>query len=237
MRHSYALLAFLSLTVFVRSIAQAPAARDTPEALTAAYNQAMQAKDWVSAMSSARQLVALNPAVQYVRLLADAQLDSGASTDALATYDRAIDQAAKEKPPVGQDPAIWNETLSRIWLGKGNALLKLHRSADAIAAYNRAAQFAANPSNAYFNACATLYNTGETKGAEAACRLSLQADPSRANAWFVLGSCLFADSTVDANGKFTVSEEGRQALSKYLELAPDGPHAADTKAMLEMAGK
>ena len=35
----------------------------------------------------------------------------------------------------------------------------------------------------------------------------------------------------------TVSEEGRQALNKYLELAPDGPHAADTKAMLEMAGK
>jgi hypothetical protein len=29
----------------------------------------------------------------------------------------------------------------------------------------------------------------------------------------------------------------REALEKYLALAPDGPHAADTKAMLNMVAK
>jgi hypothetical protein len=51
----------------------------------------------------------------------------------------------------------------------------------------------------------------------------------------VLGSFLFVDAKVDAQGKFVISAECRQALEKYLELAPDGPHAADVKAMLQMA--
>jgi tetratricopeptide (TPR) repeat protein len=197
----------------------------------------MQAKDWAGAVSAARQLVGLSPSAEYLRLLADAQLYSGAATDALATYDLAIAQASKEKPPVGQDPAIWKETLSRIWSGKGNAMLRLHRSAEAIEAYNHAAELAANPGQAYFNICAVLYNTGNTTDTPAACRRCLQADPTRANAWFILGSVLFANSPVDAKGNIVASAEMRQALNKYLELAPDGPHAADVKAMLEMAGR
>jgi hypothetical protein len=31
--------------------------------------------------------------------------------------------------------------------------------------------------------------------------------------------------------------ETREALEKYLALAPDGPHAADVKAMLDMIAK
>ena len=65
----------------------------------------------------------------------------------------------------------------------------------------------------------------------------MQADPARANAWFVLGSDLFADAPIDANGKVAVTPETREALEKYLALAPDGPHAADVKAMLEMIAK
>jgi hypothetical protein len=41
----------------------------------------------------------------------------------------------------------------------------------------------------------------------------------------------------DASGKFVISAETRQALQKYLELAPDGPHAADVKQMLDYAAK
>jgi len=81
-----------------------------------------------------------------------------------------------------------------------------------------------------------LYNIGNTAGSAAACRKSLQADPSRANAWFVLGSDLFADAPI-TNGKVIVPAEAQQALWKYLELAPDGPHAVDVKAMLQMAEK
>jgi tetratricopeptide (TPR) repeat protein len=244
MHRSFLLLALLSLAVTGSTNAQAPVPQSTPEALTAAYNQAIQAKDWPGAVTAARQLVEISASSQNLRLLATAQLDdgsvrhdSGAIQESLATYDRALAAAEQEKPAQGQPDADWKDNLSKIYTGKGNALLKLQHNAEAVEAYNHAAEFAANPGLAYFNVCATLYNIGDTHGSAAACRKSVQADPSRANAWFVLGSDLFADSTVGANGKVGVSDEARQALEKYLELAPDGPHAADVKAMLDMAAK
>jgi tetratricopeptide (TPR) repeat protein len=224
MRRPLLLLALLSFFLVAPAAPLASAAQVTPEALTAAYKQAMQARDWAGAMLAARQLVALSPAAESLRLLADAQLYSGAS-------------AQQEKPAQDQPDADWKDNLAKIYTGKGNALLKLHRTEEAIEAYNHAAEFAANPGLAYFNVCAVLYNTGNTHDSAAACRKSLQADPSRANAWFILGSDLFADATPNASGKVAISVEARQALNKYLELAPDGPHAADVKAMLQMAEK
>jgi hypothetical protein len=82
-----------------------------------------------------------------------------------------------------------------------------------------------------------MYNSGNTQESAAACRKCVQADPARANAWFILGSDLFGDTRVDANGKVLATAETREALEKYLALAPDGPHAADVKAMLEMISK
>lgn len=225
----------LTLLSALPSAAQTPA---TPGSLASQYAQFMQARDYAAALAAAQQLVALNPTAENLRLLANAQLYSGASADALATYDRAIAQASKEKPPEGQDLSAWKETMANTWTGKGNALLKLHRNTDAIAAYNQAATFAANPALAYYNICAVLYNTGDIQNTPAACRKALQADPSKADAWFILGSVLFADAPLDATkSKPVISAEARQALEKYLELAPNGPHAADTKAMLEMAAK
>ena len=131
----------------------------------------------------------------------------------------------------------WKDGLSQIYIGKGNALLRLKRNDEAIVAYNQSAELASNAGLAYFNVCAVLYNIGNTHDSAAACRKCVQADPSRANAWFVLGSDLFADLPVTAQGKVQASPETREALEKYLALAPDGPHAADTKAMLEMISK
>ena len=54
---------------------------------------------------------------------------------------------------------------------------------------------------------------------------------------FVLGSDLFAELPVTAQGKVQASPETLEALEKYLALAPDGPHAADVKAMLGMIAK
>ena len=133
--------------------------------------------------------------------------------------------------------ASWKDGLSQIYIGKGNALLKLKRDAEAVEAYNHSAEFAANQGLAYFNVCAVLYNIGNTHDSAAACRKCVQADPSRANAWFVLASDLFADLPVTAQGKVVASPETKDALEKYLALAPDGPHAADVKAMLDMISK
>jgi tetratricopeptide (TPR) repeat protein len=212
------------------------AGEQNPDTLTAVYNQAMQSKAWPLAVTTAQQLVAQKATSLNLKLLGTAQLYSGAADAALATYEQALAAAQQEKPVNDQAMGNWKDGLSQIYIGKGNALLKLKRTAEAIEAYNQSAGLATNAGQAYFNVCAVLYNNGNTKDSAAACRKSVQADPSRANAWFVLGSDLFADAPID-NGKVAATAETREALEKYLTLTPDGPHAADVKAMLQMLAK
>jgi tetratricopeptide (TPR) repeat protein len=188
------------------------AGEQNPEALTALYNQAMQAKEWPRAVAIAQQLVALKATSQSLNLLGNAQLYSGTADAALATYEQALAAAEKEKPAEGRLMSGWNDGLAKIYIGKGNALLKLGRTSEAIEIYNRAAERALNPARAYFNICAVLYNNGNTHDSAAACRKCLQADPSNANAWFILGSVLFADSPINAHRKVTSSPEMREAL-------------------------
>ncbi len=100
--------------------------------------------------------------------------------------------------------------MSKIYVGRGNALLKLKRTPEAIDSYNHSAELSSNPGLAYFNVCAVLYNTGDVqRRSVAACRKSVQADPTRANAWFVLGSILFAGCTGQYAGK--IVDLGRDA--------------------------
>jgi tetratricopeptide (TPR) repeat protein len=238
-----ALLAFL-LAVPANPQTAQTGAQSTPQVLKASYDQAMQAKDWPAALAAAQQLVEANATSANLYLLANAQFyattglsDTGALEASLATYDRALAAAEQEKPAQGQPDQAWKDGIEQIYIGRGNVLLKLKRTAEAIDNYNRAAELSSTPGKAYFNICAVLYNTGDVNGAVTACRKAAAVDPTRADTWFVLGSVLFVDAKPDAQGKFVISAECRQALEKYLELAPDGPHAADTKAMLDMAAK
>lgn len=240
-----ALLAFL-LAVPVSSQTAQPSAQNTPQALKATYDQAMIAKDWPAAVAAAQQLVDVNATSANLFLLGNAQLyattgksDTAPMEVSLATYDRALAVAEQEKPAQGQpDQAhldqAWKDGIAKIYIGKGNALLKLKRNAEAMDNYNRSAELSSNPGRAYFNVCAVAYNNGDTAAAVTACRKCVQADPTRADGWFVLGSSLFADAKIDSAGKVLMTAETRQALQKYLDLAPDGPHAADVKAMLQM---
>jgi tetratricopeptide (TPR) repeat protein len=241
-RFLIAAAALLPLLLGVPAAAQT-AAQNTPQALKATYDQAMQAKDWPAALAAAQQLVDTDATSANLLLLANAQLyattgnsDTGPLEACLATYDRALAAAEQEKPAQGQPDTAWKDGVAKIYVGRGNALLKLKRNPDAVDNYNRAAELSSTPGKAYFNICAVWYNNGDTRNSAAACRKSVQADPKLANAWFVLGSDLFADAPIDSNRK-VVTPEGCQALEKYLELAPDGPHSADAKAMLDMCAK
>jgi tetratricopeptide (TPR) repeat protein len=93
-----------------------------------------------------------------------------------------------------------------------------------------------NPALAYFNLCATLYNEGDKDGAIPACDKALAADPNRADAYFIKGSVLIASSQTGQNGQVTAPPGTVEALKKYLELAPDGPHVKDVKDMLKYLG-
>jgi tetratricopeptide (TPR) repeat protein len=207
--------------------------QDTPETLRATYDQAMNAHDWASALTTSQKLVNLSPSAENLLLLSDAQFSSGANEAALATADRALDVVKKEKPSEDQADGGRKELRSEIFLARGDALLRLRRNKEAIDAYSRSAALASNPSVALFDICNAYANSGDPQDARPACRKAAQVDPTRADTWFLLGSLLYGDATVDAKGNLAITEECREALKKYLDLAPDGPHAADTKSMLQ----
>ena len=120
---------------------------------------------------------------------------------------------------------------------KGNAFLKLKRNDGAIAAFKDAAGYSANPGTAWFNICATEYNIGNTADAVATCDKAIAADPKKADAYFIKGSYMFANSVLDKDKNFVVPAGTIEALKKYLELAPDGAHAGDVHQMLDYLNK
>src|SRR3954452_9372737 len=212
-------------------------------ALIAQLNPALQAKDWATAEPILTKLIAMNPnRWDYQQALGNAQFGEGKFEEAVATYEKAIpiaENASKgdaPKDPKAGDPAKAKAGVAQMLTNEGNAYLKLKQNDKAIAAYTKAASMDPNPGTAFFNICATQYNTGNTQGAPAACDKAIAADPNRADAYFIKGSLLVGDSKLDKEGKMQAPAGTSEALNKYLELAPDGPHANDVKAMLQAIG-
>lgn len=203
--------------------------------LSAQFAQSMKARDYPAAIATGQKLVDLSPTAEHIRMLGTAQSNANDSRTAVATFDRALAVAQQEKPAQGEPDTAWKDLVAKIYLNKGNALLKLRRNGEASDAYAQSAALASNPAIPYFNICATYYNTGDMQNALPFCRKAAAAAPARADAWYLLGTVLFVDAKVDAHGNSAITPECRQALAKYLELEPQGPHAADVKAMQQMA--
>lgn len=202
---------------------------------------AMNAKNWQEAQAPLQQLVAIDPNNwQYASALGDAYLNTGQFDQAVDSYQKGI-QAAESNTTVDPKNPITDPAKKKLGEGKmltnlGNAYLKLHKNKEAVDAYTKAASLDPNPSIAYFNLCATQYNTGNVEGALDACDKAIAADPNKADAYFIKGSLLIAASTTDKEGKVTAPPGAADALKKYLELQPDGSHAEDVKQMLAYIG-
>ncbi len=229
----------------VEAIKQANAKATSINALITQYNAAMATKDWQAAIPPLQGMVAADPTRwEYFQALGNAQLNVGNYDDAVQTFDKGIAVAqgyvsgATPKDPKNpnSDPAKAKAGMGQMLANEGNAYLKLKKNDDAIAAYTKAAELDPNPGTAYFNLCATQYNSGNTQGALAACDKAIAADPNKADAYYIKGSLLIASSTLDKDGKVKPTPGTAEALNKYLELAPDGPHANDVKQMLEYIG-
>ena len=102
-----------------------------------------------------------------------------------------------------------------------------------LAASTSALAQASNPAVSAFNSCALSYNAGKMDEAIAACDRAIALNPAKADAYFVKGSALFGMATIGSDGKYQVPPGTVEALDKYLEIAPDGGHAADVRAMLD----
>jgi len=201
----------------------------------------MNAKNWQEAMPVLQQLITADPNNwQYYSAMGDCLLNTNQYDQAVENYQKGI-QVAESNSTVdpknpSTDPARKKAGVAKMLTNEGNALLKLHKNAEAVDAYTKAASMDPNPAIAYFNLCATQYNTGNVEGALAACDKAIAADPNRADAYFIKGSLLIAGSKTDKDGKVEAPPGTAEALNKYLELQPDGQHAADVKQMLAYIG-
>jgi len=254
MKKTFLLFALLVNLCAFASPAQEKAAQERKEAIkkynekTTAMNvliqqaqEAMTAKNWQGAIAPLQQLIDFDPTRwEFYSTLGDAQLYLGKYDQAVETYEKGVHAAEKDTAAEPQnpssDPAKKKAGVAKILTNEGNAYLKLHKTNEAVAAYTKAAEMDPNHALAYFNLCATQYNAGNAEGALPACDKAIAADPKKADAYFIKGSLLIAGSTTDKNGKVQAPAGTIEALKKYLELAPDGGHLSDVKAMLEYLG-
>lgn len=208
------------------------------------YQDAKAAKDWKSAITALQGMTAADPTHwEYFSELGNMQYNDGQYAESVQSYDQGIKVAdgyvtgATPKDPknANSDPAKAKSGEATMLTMQGSAYVKLNKNTEAVAAYTKAASMDPNPGIAYFNLCATQYNTGNTEGALAACDKAIAADPNKADAYFIKGSLLMAGGS-EKDGKFTAPPGTAEALNKYLELAPDGGHAADVKQMLAYIG-
>ena len=92
MRRFFSIL-IVAVTLMIFGVPASPqvsvnAPAQTPEALTALYNQSMQAKDWPRCRRGSRSNWSRSQTSSlHLKLLANAQLYSGLPDAALATYD------------------------------------------------------------------------------------------------------------------------------------------------------
>jgi tetratricopeptide (TPR) repeat protein len=152
-------------------------------------------------------------------------------TDAATSYKKAADlNAASKKPNPETSGVAYNQ------LGKAEADLgDAKASSDA---YDQAAKAQPEKAGMYFyNEAAVLYNAGKLTEAGAAADKAIAADPKKADAYYIKGQALIPQATVDPKTQKIVAPPGCvEAYQEYLELAPDGAHAADVKGILEGIG-
>ena len=166
------------------------------------------------------------------------------TTEAYNDIQKAIElkkSAGQGAKPAGQ-PASANgaqppdSRLAAYYDNLGAAAARLGKVDEASNDYQQAAQI--DPPNAaryYFNMGVTLHNVakdtdGKKKAADAFGK-AIAADPTKADAYFLKGSDLFA-LVEEKEGKMVAPDGTAEAFQKYLELAPTGPHAEEAKQML-----
>lgn len=195
---------------------------------------AMQAQNWPDAEKALKQLIADDPNTtrwEFYKALGDSQRNQQHLQDAIQSYEKGIQiamavasgTAPKDPHNPNPDPAKAKAGAGQMLNTEGGIYVQMNNNDQAIAAFKRGAEIDPDPAMAYYNLCAMEFNSAKYNDAADACGKSVAADPSRADAWFFKGAAL------SKAGKGTAAAE---ALNKYLQLAPNGPHAAEAKQML-----
>lgn len=161
----------------------------------------------------------------YPAQLGTAYAGAGRSTDALATYERAL---ALDSADTGTRNNL------------GVALARAGRTEEAVAAFELAARGGGDQAfSIYFNWGATLYNAGRYAEAVERLRQATGRENPDPMAFYFLGECLFRTSAVRSEGgsqKIQPLPGTAEAFQRYLELAPAGPYAHQAADYLKRLG-
>lgn len=199
---------------------------------------ALDAKNYEAAIAPLRQLEAADPTdYEFPMFLGNAQLSLGQYDEAIQSFEKGIQLAQNTQPDSKKaytEPAKVKAALGQMLTSEGNAYLKLKKDAEAKAAFTKATQYAG--AGAAYNLCVVNYNAGNADEGIPACEQATKVDPNNATAYFLKGSLMMQKSTQGKDGKVEAPAGTAEALNKYLELAPDGPHANDAKAMIQFIG-
>jgi len=152
-------------------------------------------------------------------------------TEAATSLQKAIDLDKASKKPNPDLQSAAGDSL-------GEALALAGKIPEAQAAYDAAAQ--ADPKSAgirYGNEAIIMDRVGNIDATVAAADKAIAADPSKPIPYYLKGKALINKATVDPKTNKIVAPPGcAEAYQKYLELAPDGPFAADAKSVLTEMG-
>jgi tetratricopeptide (TPR) repeat protein len=233
-------------------LSEATAATKLP---TPDYDKAIALMDEAAAMSPNEDLVWFRKGAIYLES-AKAQTDvaekTKRNTEAFNDLQKAVDlkktamanpaAGGPGKPPAPGGPSD-NTKMAAYYDNLGIAAGRIGKTDDAVNAYNQAATLdPANAAHYYLNLGILLTNANMksdptvTKQAVEAFDKSIAADPKNADAYYFKGSNLIGLAKMDSNSKVIAPPGTAEAFQKYLELQPNGPHAADAKSMLALVG-
>ncbi|HKV27392.1 MAG TPA: tetratricopeptide repeat protein [Candidatus Acidoferrales bacterium] len=155
----------------------------------------------------------------------------GVAYDGAGKYPEAAD-ALQKAVAVKPTPALYMQL--------GTDLARIGKLPEADAACEKAATL--DPTSktvgegCYKNMGVVLVNSGKMKDAMEPLQKATALNPKDADAWYLLGNALTAQvDTKKEGGKdvYVIPPGTTEAYQKYLDLEPNGPHAAEAKASLE----
>ena len=188
-----------------------------------------------AAIEACNQAIAADPNQwEFYQALATAQIMARTNQEALQTYDKGIEVARKGLTTRPDSPEVRNG-VGLMLTAKGSLYTQMERYDEAIAALSDAATASVNPALPEYNLCTLFYKRGHIEDAIGACDKATAADPGMADAYYVKGSVLFSLGRLEY-GKYVAPPQTREALNKYLEITPSGPHAEAVRGMLDKLG-
>jgi tetratricopeptide (TPR) repeat protein len=199
------------------------------------------------AVIACNQAIKLEPShSENYQVLAGIQSNLEHYEDALATYQKGIAAAqanlagvppspeADSTSPKNSDSSQSSPEAARagqMLQSAGNIYFHMKNYPKAVDFFTQSAQLHPYPASPLFNLCATLFDMKNLAAAAAACDKAIQIDPKMPDPYYVKAAALYADAA--KQGKTNDSNEGKAALEKYLQLAPEGFYAEKARGMLK----